>query len=977
LLKHHQLSGERRIPVFKPSTNTMTVVALLFGSAAALAQHKPEVIDRGKKATALVEVNTADGAATGSAFCIDKSGLFITNAHVINDASERKGGVHLVIDIGLKTQRSVRAKVLRADDSVDLALLKIDANSGLTVLELGKDDSLRDTAPVITFGYPFGHNTTVRNEAYPDITVLTSRITALRKDKGRLEGVQFDGQLNPGNSGGPVVDEFGRVIGVAVLTVRGAAMNLAIPVGRLVDFLSAPGLVFDPPPLFYKDRSLPVTWTIKVQPAKPDGKLPDKLSVSVTVADGISEPRTVAAQSSGNGVFKVKVTPVPREPDQKVDLDVRFANGQTVQVQVKDVAVKVGNARFLLSDLQSLVGGQAPRAHPRRGVPVFGAIVGLGKVKTKSGKKTITVDLNEASMIQVRPQVPPPPVQAVEARVEAKQGANVLATVVKRAELGGAPVPRGIVVRRGRDIVIVPVAPGNQVITTQNGPSDEGLVKLGGVLEVDGVPRGAGKSIHPPEVEMGDALAGSGSTQTAQIRQLNGQTNETPGNPLVLTLEGKISDLAVGGAGRFVILTLKEAHKLAIFDVNAAEIVKTITLPSDNALVAAGSRAVIIAFPDQGIFQRFSLETMTREGSSFPSPIKGELLGLAMGNDSDGTLLAIWSPNSTGNVTQMTRFSFVDPNTFKVLTARPDTTGRFGVGSVSPSGGSFLLHQISQRRVHVRAAAGGDLFAMWRAESMPSGFQTLAVQKSTLKGVYNHDGFDHLAPGPDGRSVYTGRGGVLSAEGKPARGGDSRAGNSTALAIPSPDPAYYLSIEGLNGNRPANTPASSGPIKASVHAAADCARLFTLQEFHEMGSRTKNELSITDDFTVEKRFHLIPAANLLITIPFTNDRLVLRRLEMVKALERLGGDYFFVTSPSQLYAEAGKALEHQIEACSKAGGLRYTLTEGPKGLSISTTGRLTWLAPKSPAGDEPASAIVTVADKAGQERFHKLTIRVK
>ena len=254
--------------------------------------------------------------------------------------AESKGGVRLVIDIGLKTQRSLRAKVLRADDELDLALLKTDANSGLTALEMGKDESLHETAPIVTFGFPFGRNTTVRNEAYPNITVLPSRITSLRSDNNRLEGVQFDGQLNPGNSGGPVLDESGRVIGVAVATVRGAALNLAIPVGRLVDFLNAPGLVFDPPPLTYKDRSLPVTWTIKVLPAKPDAKLPEKLTVSVTVADGIGEPRKFAAQSVGNGLFRVKVTPVPLDPDRKVDLEVRFASGQQLQFQVKDGPVR-------------------------------------------------------------------------------------------------------------------------------------------------------------------------------------------------------------------------------------------------------------------------------------------------------------------------------------------------------------------------------------------------------------------------------------------------------------------------------------------------------------------------------------------------------------------------------------------------------------------------------------------------------------
>lgn len=337
--------------MLKFSVPAFSVLLLLVGTSPSQAQHKPEVIERGKKATALVEVVTAVGEATGSAFCIDKSGLFITNSHVVRRAAKGKGGVRLVVDIGLKPQRSLRAKVLRADDGLDLALLKVDADAGLTPLELGKDDALLETAQVVTFGFPFGRNPTVRGEVYPDITVIPSRITSLRRDKGRLEGVQFDGQLNPGNSGGPVVDDAGRVIGVAVATVRGAAMNLAIPVGRVSEFLTAPGMVFDPPPLVYEDRSRPVTWTIKVQPPTPMAKLPEKLSVEVTVTNGIGEPRTFTAQPVGNGVFKVKVTPVPRDPDRKVGLDVKFPNGQAVQLQVKDRDVAVGGEKFMLSDL--------------------------------------------------------------------------------------------------------------------------------------------------------------------------------------------------------------------------------------------------------------------------------------------------------------------------------------------------------------------------------------------------------------------------------------------------------------------------------------------------------------------------------------------------------------------------------------------------------------------------------------------------
>jgi hypothetical protein len=890
----------------------------------------------------------------------------------VRGASEPKGSVRLVIDIGSKTQRSLLAKVLRADDSVDLALLKVDADAGLTTLELGTEGTLRDTAPIVTFGFPFGHNLRVRDEAYPDITVIPSRITSLHRDKGRLEGVQFDGQLNPGNSGGPVIDETGKVIGVAVKTIRGAALNLAIPVGRLSEFLTAPGLVFDPPPLLYKDRSRPVTWTIKVQPPTPAAKLPEKLSVAVTVANGVGEPQTFVAQSAGNGVFKVKVTPVPRDPDRKVDLDVRFPAGPSVQVPVKDSYVSVGGARFMLSDLLFLYGAPAPRALTRRQQMVSGPILGLGKVRIKVGKKTATVDLNEATQISVRTLNPPAPVQAVEALIEVKQGSKLLATVLKRAVLDGAPTSPPVATRIGRNIVIAPQRVGGMLAPGPQGPSDDGQVTLGGQLSVDGAPRGAGKAIRPPTATMGDAQVETSASRPEDRRDLS--------EPLVRKLESSIRDVAVGGGGRYLILTLKESRKLAVFDVNAADVVKTIALPSENALVAAGAGTLFVAYPDQRIVQRWDLKTMAPRGKAALSPIRGRLKSLTVGADSDGPLFAVWSPDSATSFSPQARFSFLDPETLKVLKAGEIINGGFqGIGSVSPSGGTILLHPMLQGGIHVRASAGGNLFGIWQTSGSPSGFQTLTVHNATLKGIYNHESLDHLAPGPDGRTVYTGRGGVLDAGGKPAFGGESRPGTAAEVTIPSTDQAFYLSVSGLNGTRAPNQKPATPPelIGVSVHAASDGTRLLTIRQVDEMGGANVNESTIADDFTVEKRFHFVPAAKLLITIPYTNDRLVLRKLDSGSALDRLGRDYLLVTSPSNLIVEASKATSHQIEARSKSGGIQYTLTQGPDGLSVSTTGKLTWLPPAGLASGEVVTAVVTVADSSGQERFHTLRFHVK
>ncbi len=176
------------------------------------------------------------------------------------------------------------------------------------------------------------------------------------------------------------------------------------------------------------------------------------------------------------------------------------------------------------------------------------------------------------------------------------------------------------------------------------------------------------------------------------------------GSPLVRTLEGKIHDLAIGGGGRFILMVLTEARKLAVFDVNSTDVVKTITLPAGNALVAAGAQTFFIAYPDQKLIERWSFETMARQGTTRPSPIRARLNGLAMGNDCDGPLLAVWLPDSSNNVIGQARFSFLDPKTLTALKVDSITNGGFqGIGNVSPSGGSVQLHPFFQERVHVRA----------------------------------------------------------------------------------------------------------------------------------------------------------------------------------------------------------------------------------------------------------------------------------
>jgi Trypsin-like peptidase domain len=976
-------------------STSLGLVVLASATTTSFGQFKPEVIERGKKATALVEITTPRGLATGSAFCVDRSGLFITNAHVVDAATGPQDSIRLVVDIGEKTQRSLRARVYRSDDAVDLALLKVDGETGLSPLELAEDGSSRETEPVVTFGFPFGHRTTVRGEEYPDISVIASRITSLRRYRGRLEGIQFDGQLNPGNSGGPVLDGAGRVVGVAVATVPGAALNLAIPVNRLAEFLAAPGLDFNAQPLTLKDLYRLSSWTIRLLPPRPSGRLPDDVSVHVMVENPGSDPRSFTAQPSGDGIFRVTLAPAQRPTKQVVILDIRLHSGRTADVAVTDHEVSAAGRRFLLSELRMLDVTPSPRVITRAGVKFDGAITGLGKPRVRVGGKLVAIDLNEAVQITVRPVAEDQPLTAIDVRVEARQGTTVLATLRHRLDLSGAPARPAMPAPAPPPVVAVP-APIKARVVAPRGPSDTGVVQLGGRLDVIGEPRGGGVSIRPPAIPIGEATLGdpapvarrsvdrtvsdrtvSESARPASAMATRPAATRGPGNPVVRPLDGKIRDVAVGGGGRYLILTLNEARQVAVFDVNAADVVKKIILPSENALVAAGARQVLIAFPDQAIVQRFDLDALNRPPASFASPIKARWLRMAMGSDSDGPLLVAWTPHAVTIGQNRALFSFVDAADLKVLKAGElILAGYQRNGWISPSGGTFAFNFITNERVHVRASGGGNLFGIWSSQTAPSGFNRLAVRHSSLEGCYEHMGLAHLAPGPDGCTFYTGRGGVIDSDGRPLRGSAKRPNSDPEMTVPSPDPAYYLRIFGLLPTGPLDH-LSPRTVAAAVHAADDGERLLTIHGLDEMGEgQVLARYGAQEDFTVEKRFHLIPAASLLITIPSGDDRLVLRRLDLKKSLDRTGHGYFLITSRPSLHAKAGERLSHQITGISRAGGLRYTLTQGPDGLAVSSDGRLSWVPPKEVAGSDPVAVVVTVSDSSSRQRFHTIRISV-
>src|SRR5262249_31310079 len=176
---------------------------------------RQEVARLGKAATAYVHVKLAAGTASGSAFCVHPSGLFVTNQHVIDGAT----AVTLVLNPGRKDQKVYAAEVRYADAEADLALLRAADATGLPALALGSDDGVAERTEVVACGFPFGEALAVGRGEYPAVSINAGAVTALRRKGDALHRLQLDASLNPGNSGGPVLGPDGKVVGVVVAGV--------------------------------------------------------------------------------------------------------------------------------------------------------------------------------------------------------------------------------------------------------------------------------------------------------------------------------------------------------------------------------------------------------------------------------------------------------------------------------------------------------------------------------------------------------------------------------------------------------------------------------------------------------------------------------------------------------------------------------------------------------------------------------------
>src|SRR5439155_20628360 len=156
-------------------------------------------------------------------------------------------------------------------------------------------------------------------------------------------------------------------------------------------------------------------------------------------------------------------------------------------------------------------------------------------------------------------------------------------------------------------------------------------------------------------------------------------------------------------------------------------------------------------------------------------------------------------------------------------------------------------------------------------------------------------------------------------------------------------PNYFLALK-------ASGDARHREAKLTIYLTTGHKAIWSLSDVQEM---TRSSLP------PEQRIWFIPRANVIASVGEGNNQILLRRFNVLEALEKAGIDYLFVTSTPPPNGARGMVYRYTMQAASKRGSVKYSLASGPEGMTVSSDGKVEWSVPADFSGDQ-ASVIVSV-----------------
>lgn len=390
-----------------------------------------------------------------------------------------------------------------------------------------------------------------------------------------------------------------------------------------------------------------------------------------------------------------------------------------------------------------------------------------------------------------------------------------------------------------------------------------------------------------------------------------------------VTLEEPFADYRTGGDGRYIVLSHATSRSFSVFDVEQRKTVNTSAWPSGDLIFAAGHNKLVLVMPVKKLVLRYSLPELKREAIQ-PLEMAGAKR-LFMGYASAGPLLIY--ADETSVLWDVDKMRPIDADAFR------------GPGhnvTVSGDGQTFFNW--------VDRGSGGTLTRM----------RFVNGKTEWLRGKTGIRTGSQYQPNRDGSFIYSHNAAVFNSE-------------MTHLPslldgwplTPTEDTRFFTSMAGWGND-----------CAIRICTAGDRQIVFSFRGLSEYGSKPRYPKPHS---IVEPRIRFIPSAKILLTLPRSNDRVVIRHLDLMEIFKQREEVVVFSIPPG--FVKRGKSYDYQIQAASRAGGFAYKLESGPKGMKVDEEGRLTWRVTETPLNGL-AQAVVSVTDSAGNEALHSFDVHV-
>jgi hypothetical protein len=398
-------------------------------------------------------------------------------------------------------------------------------------------------------------------------------------------------------------------------------------------------------------------------------------------------------------------------------------------------------------------------------------------------------------------------------------------------------------------------------------------------------------------------------------------------------LQEVVDKVILAGSGNLILLQMNKLGKVQIFDIRTEKIIGEISLGAIDTIVVGTANSIILISPSKMVIQRWSIEPLIKM-VTIPIPFVETIDGAIGGYASNGPFLI------------MTRQGprFLDVN--KLTLIKTETISGTSNWCNHPTTGLFVL-----------ASADGSLFTGWTKSGGPSGIRTLSLEGLKIVEKYLHVSAGPILPNFDGSILFTGYD-EYNAELK------VRERVNRLKTFPAISSTFYLGA--------VVTPYSlKDEVSISICSTIGRTILLTLNELPGIG----DNLNWVEGLSLSDRIIFNSTLKKLIIIDVNQILLHILQINIEKTLPEKLGDYLFIDSIPLVNASLGKRYVYAIKVFSKIGGIKFSIKNGPPGMTISPEGVLVWELPKS-YPTEKVSVKVVVSDTSKKEISHSFIVNI-